>query len=406
MGERWSTLRIRLLCDNQAVVHCIATGISRCPHLMSLLHNLFLLAARHNFNISARYIPEIHNNIVDSLSRFLMQDFRNQAPLGLPPPMPHPSLAAIRADMRHFLQHSLALSTRASYNSATRSFTHFALTYNRLHSDGSLLPASEETLMLFTTYLSYSLKPQSIKVYLAAVRNMHIEHGLPNPIAEATQLRRLLRGIKRLHCCTTDSRLPITPTLLRSFRLFLNFTYTDHLTLWAAMLVAFFSFLRSNELIALLHSDLQRIPEGYRVQIRCSKTDPFRAGATICLTSSGDGTLCAVTALNHLRATASSWNGPLFWLRSGAVLTRHRLNHLIQDLTARSGVPPGRYSSHSFKIGPPPPLRQPRVSQTGRSRPSADGPATATSATYGCQIRRQTPSQQLWHGRNCKQGIQ
>ena len=118
--------------------------------------------------------------------------------------------------MRHFLQHSLALSTRASYNSATRSFTHFALTYNRLHSDGVLLPASEETLMLFATYLSYSIKPQSIKVYLAAVRNMHIEHSLPNPIAEATQLRRLLRGIKRLHGCTTDSRLPITPTLLRS----------------------------------------------------------------------------------------------------------------------------------------------------------------------------------------------
>ena len=116
---------------------------------------------------------------------------------------------------------------------------------------------------------------------------MHIKHGLPNPIAEAMQLRHLLRGIKWLHGCTTDSRLPITPTRFRSFRLFLNFTYTDHLTLWAAMLVTFFGFLRSNKLIALLHSNLQRIPEGYRVQI---KTDPFRAGATICLTPSADST--------------------------------------------------------------------------------------------------------------------
>ena len=138
--------------------------------------------------------------IADSLSRFLMQDF---GPPGLPPPIPHPSLTTIRANIRHFLQHSLALSTRASYNSATRSFTHFVLTYNSIHSDGSLLPASEETLMLFAIYLSYSIKPQLIKVYLSAVRNMHIEHSLPIPIAEVTQLRRLLGAIKRLHGCTT-----------------------------------------------------------------------------------------------------------------------------------------------------------------------------------------------------------
>ena len=86
----WSTLRIRLLCDNQAVVHCIVTGTSRCPHLMSLLRNLFLLAARHNFNISAQHIQGIHNNIADLLSCFLMQDFRTQAPLASPHPCPIP----------------------------------------------------------------------------------------------------------------------------------------------------------------------------------------------------------------------------------------------------------------------------------------------------------------------------
>ena len=61
-GEHWSTLRIRLLCDNQAVVHCIVNGTSRCPHLMSLLRNLFLLAARHNFNISAQHITHSKRN--------------------------------------------------------------------------------------------------------------------------------------------------------------------------------------------------------------------------------------------------------------------------------------------------------------------------------------------------------
>ena len=60
-GECWSTLRIRLLCDNQAVVHCIVTGTSRCPHLMSLLRNLFLLAARHTAMLVA-FFGFLHSN--------------------------------------------------------------------------------------------------------------------------------------------------------------------------------------------------------------------------------------------------------------------------------------------------------------------------------------------------------
>ena len=43
---------------------------------------------------------------------------------------------------------------RFSYNSAFCSFTHFAITYHFLSPDGSLLPASEDTLMLFTTILA------------------------------------------------------------------------------------------------------------------------------------------------------------------------------------------------------------------------------------------------------------
>ena len=31
--------------------------------------------------------------------------------------------------------------------------------------------------MFFTTFLASTLKPQSIKVYLFGVRNLHLEHG-------------------------------------------------------------------------------------------------------------------------------------------------------------------------------------------------------------------------------------
>ena len=52
--------------------------------------------------------------------------------------------------------------------------------------------------MLYASFLARTLKPQTIKVYLSAVRNMHLEHGLPDPLVDALNLRRLMRGIKRV----------------------------------------------------------------------------------------------------------------------------------------------------------------------------------------------------------------
>ena len=89
-GERWRTLRIRLLCDNQAIVHCVGSGSSRCPHVMSLLRSLFLSAAKYSFTVSAQHIPGTHNVIADSLSRFRMQVFRSHAPQASPKPTPLP----------------------------------------------------------------------------------------------------------------------------------------------------------------------------------------------------------------------------------------------------------------------------------------------------------------------------
>ena len=201
--------------------------------------------------------------------------------------------------------------------------------------------------MLFATYLTHTHKPQSIKLYLSAVRTLH---GLPDPTSEAVNLRRLMRGIKRVHGNTTDSRLPITPSLLRSFRSFLNLSYPDHLTLWAAILLAFFAFLRSGELLSLHRSDLHRTADGYQVHIKQSKTDPFRSGAVVTVLPSGDPSLCAVTALDSYLATQGPTERTLFRLQTAA-LTRQRLNHLIRDLASRCGVESQRYSSHSFRIG-------------------------------------------------------
>ena len=159
-----------------------------------------------------------------------------------------------------------------------------------------------------------------------------------------------MRGIKRLHGTSSDSRLPVTPSLLRSFHSLLNLSYPDHLTFWAALLLAFFAFLRSGELLSLHSSDLHRTQDGYTLRIRHSKTYPFRSGAVIRVSPTGDPSLCAVTAMDAYLKSQRQAGGPLFSFQTSA-LTRQRLNSLIHDLAARSGVDPSRYFSHSFRIG-------------------------------------------------------
>ena len=86
--------------------------------------------------------------------------------------------------MTGYLRHALATSTRSSYSSAAHSFQNFCITYNCLHPDGTLLPESEHTLMLFASFLARSLKPQSIKVYLYGVCTFHLDWASQTPSRE------------------------------------------------------------------------------------------------------------------------------------------------------------------------------------------------------------------------------
>ena len=94
--------------------------------------------------------------------------------------------------MKFLLAQSLAPTTRATYSSGVKAFLNFATLYNRLNHMGNPLPASQETLMLFAAYLTYSLAPASIKIYLYAVRSFHLEQGFPSPMDNAVDLQRLM----------------------------------------------------------------------------------------------------------------------------------------------------------------------------------------------------------------------
>lgn len=261
--------------------------------------------------------------------------------------------------MRTLFSNALAPNSRSSYSSGTNAFIHFCTLYHRFTPHGSILPASEETLLLFTSYLSQKVRPSTIKVYLAAVRNLHVEAGLPNPVENSTLLPRLLRGIKRIYGVEKRPRLPITPTLLSLFRQHINLAWWDHQVLWSAMLIAFFAFLRSAELLSLSHSDVRvcgYYPPSpypvYQISIKVSKTDPFRHGCSLRLAPSGHPLLCPSKALYELLQHSSpSTSSPLFMLTGGIPLSRSTLTRAIRWLANLNGVDGSLYASHSFRSG-------------------------------------------------------
>ena len=85
-GDEWAKLRIRVHCDNSAVVDCIRSGTCKAPAVMKLLRELFFVCYEFNFHVSAVHIAGSKNVIADCLSRFLMQEFRRHAPLARPSP--------------------------------------------------------------------------------------------------------------------------------------------------------------------------------------------------------------------------------------------------------------------------------------------------------------------------------
>ena len=268
------------------------------------------------------------------------------------------SLSQLNRRSQHFLSLSLAPTTKTNYQTAFHKYERFCKFHHFIP-----FPATEDILIPFTTDLSCSLAHSSIKVHLAAISYHSAIRGQAIPFKEYKRLYYLLRGIKRAQGSTRrkKKRLPITPSMLQEINKHLFNSaqlYEDKIMLWAALLTAFFGFLRVSEYTStwkktfdptttLLFSDLHFSSDGTAtILIKASKTDPFREGVPIRLTPNRTS-LCPVNALRHLVLSHPSKSGPLFTFQNGRFLSRRDVNSTLVSTTG--GV--ANISSHSLRIG-------------------------------------------------------
>ena len=189
-------------------------------------------------------------------------------------------------------------------------------------------------------------------------------HGFdPNPLPY-NRLYRVIRGIKRTQGARFKKppRIPITPELLTQLgRNLWNSTnkLQDKLMLWTAMLTAFHGFLRVSEytashvrsfdpLVTLCYEDVTiNSLNSITINIKASKTDPFRQGTSIHLFRN-NSPLCPVQALMSFRASHPNKTGPLFTWHDGRYLTRSGLARVLMKIKPKHLR---SMSSHSFRIG-------------------------------------------------------
>jgi hypothetical protein len=223
------------------------------------------------------------------------------------------------------------------------------------------VPATESTLLLFVAQLHVNgVKASSVKVYLSAIRSLHIESGFDDPTSHAERVKMAIRSIERQQPPPVQ-KLPMTLTILQKLHQVMDQNTYNTLMIWSAMCLAHFGCLRTGEFTSrtqnidqlyLLRNDLT-IDDCLTLHLRTSKTDIRNLGINIVIgcTKQPVCAYCAIVKYCNYRDNNHSLEAPLFLFNNGAILTRETfIKHTRLHLTL-IGIDPARYSGHSYRTG-------------------------------------------------------
>ena len=273
----------------------------------------------------------------------------------------------LHAKAQEFYANGLAASTKTTYSAGQLRFINFC---NGLQIPP--VPASEATLILFVTYLATNnISHTTIKVYLAAVRHMHMSAGMFSFFDKqlTPRLQLTLKGIRKTQAVSQPPRirLPITLQIMGNIKTLLARQPSSHynIMIWAACCLAFFGFLRVGEFtvpaddqydeschlsFSSISVDSRVNPQQLGIIIKQSKTDPFRKGVSIFLGATGE-TICPVRGILPYLAIRGNCSGPLFIFEDGRSLTRNRFSSALTSLLHQLQMDAQCYNTHSFRIG-------------------------------------------------------
>jgi len=167
--------------------------------------------------------------------------------------------------------------------------SHFCQVNNFLHKNGSPCPASELILLCFLGKMSTTCQASTLKMYLAAIRALHIMHGFQDSLMNWPHAPLAIRGLRHKKSVVQQpQKCQITALVLHTLKLQLELSKFDDIMLWATFCTAFFAFLWAakvkcphntfslQEHLSVLSVSLDKYPVPDAVFMCISKSNPIR----------------------------------------------------------------------------------------------------------------------------------
>ena len=155
--------------------------------------------------------------------------------------------ASLDKEVYLYRSNSFAASTSRTYSAHLLVYVNFCEDIKI-----AFVPISQKDLGWYIAFLSRRLSFSSVRQYLNAVRLLHLEAGLKNPL-EGNWYISSIKGVRRLKGDNVSQKLPITLNILRKIFLCLNLHSSFDRAFWTACLVGFFSFFCKSNLLVQSH---------------------------------------------------------------------------------------------------------------------------------------------------------
>jgi hypothetical protein len=256
---------------------------------------------------------------------------------------------------------ALKPSTKKTYSCAQQKFLEFCKRYQLVPT-----PVTESTLLLYVAYLfDQGFKGSSIRVYISAIRSMHIYGGFQYP----TNMVRLQLSIKG---AVTESappvrKFPITYSVLSKMLSTLKGRFDEKMLL-AVMTLAFFGCFRASELCVMdgkgfdensnlgFNDLVMNVKEkNLCIFLKKSKSDVNSQGTSIFIGCSGTRVCAYCRMLDYLLYRSSvclkTENAPLFVNVLGDPLRKNYFVSTTRMALSLAGYNPMKFSGHSYRAG-------------------------------------------------------
>ena len=245
---------------------------------------------------------------------------------------------------------------RRNYDSSVESYKRFVIYHGYL-----TFPATITTITHWIADLVRTVKPETAKAYLNALRSHHLEHHFDTDIFHDQRIDLIIHDTKR---CQPQKdkhlQLSLTYEILCKIIRECPPTSINNINIRVAICVGFAAFLRSGEFtwntwntnspshaLSRRHITFNR-NNSATLFLPSSKTDPFRKGVHIQLTATAS-ILCPIRALKLLfQRHPTTLDQPLF-ARTMGPFSKSYFIAQIHELLLQAGIPTQGFSDHSIR---------------------------------------------------------